>query len=110
HSDADHPDIIRPPRPGGVGVPEIGKEKIRDPVLRLAPSQDVERLRRRKHVAALSPGGRLAADDIDAVDGDHAEDSPGPLAPDRNGIAMAGRSGDPALAFVRVDRKALPGA
>ena len=107
HTDDSH--VIRSARPGRIGVRQVGKNEVRDAVLRFAPSEDVERLPGRKDVAALAPGGRVSADDIDAVDRHDAEDPARRSASDRNGVAVAGRSGDPALTLVRVDREPLPG-
>ena len=109
HGQADDPDIIRPPGPGGVGILQVGKNEVGDAVLRLAPPEDVVRLPGRKDVAALPPGGRFSAHDIDAVHRNDTEDPPGPSASDRNGVAVARSSGDPALAVVRIDRQALTG-
>src|SRR5258706_8708435 len=74
HGQADDPDIIRPPGPRGVGILQVGKNEVGDAVLRLAPPEDVVRLPGRKDVAALPPGGRFSAHDIDAVHRNDTED------------------------------------
>jgi hypothetical protein len=103
---ADHADVVRPSGARGIRIVDLGEVERRSALQALAPALHVERIPRRKHIAALPQIGGLAADDVDSIDRHHREQVLAAAVAHGDLVFVAGLADDPRAPFVIVDRQA----